>query len=934
MIRLHFGPTAWLRLARVIRPGLTLLALLAAVPGCGSGAGNSGPGGSGDGGSAAASGPGEPFVRFSSPEQGATLSGQAELRYELAAPGEPDELRFGVGDRELQALQVNGGSIVVNTTAFENGEQELHLELVDTAGQVWRDTLAVRFDNPSQRLLVAAPRQVRHRNGDELAIDLEYNQPGLRLRADLSALDSRFAEGRMSIEEQGEGKYVLRYPLSSDNQRADGDYAVAITSEAAAPAARGTNRSLVSRVSVPLENTPRLPIEVEGAALVQRADPGYLVGQQGAPRVTSVTGRGDLLSGGVTELQVTWEDTAEHPTDKIVVRAPGYSGYYVFPAPADTHTATLRIHLPPVPEACPGGVCPKRKTPAMNLADGLLDLEVAALDEARRAFETQGFGLYLLLVGTGGVQASLTWDSPVDLDLSVVDPTGKLLDFETPVVGSGELDLDTNALCQIGPNFAENIFWSEETHPFGEYVVRANLFDACGQASVNYRVVVIACGTSQEYKGMFSAADVDQTGTGTEVARVTVDCRRRVTGRITFHTEPAGEALSGPKPAADFPVRVVPIGSTTPLKVGTTNADGVYDIRFDDLALRDYRVEVEASWTDPVTKRLQAKVVPLAGGDPYRIPSPPILRADDADQQIAQPDDAEFRLPTRRVDLDILPADNSAALNILDRMRLGFAWLADNVPAQVRTGGKTLPREQAYPPLTVRWTNRGVPPDDGTYYVHGERTIYVQDLERGPNPDESRDQFDDDVLLHEFMHYVLFTGSFSAPGGKHNGLPGPPDLAFSEGLASALAMDAIGKDPPRFQDRWLLNSSTMDLELESAENLDTGSPVRTTPGAGVKDKIPEFVVAAIVWDLLDGTGDDPIAGPRGSTLGALFSYLPTQSAAKLASRGVNGVDLVDYLDAWRCTAGAGTSLDTAIGQMLAAVGGFPYDFAPVPGVCQ
>ena len=74
---------------------------------------------------------------------------------------------------------------------------------------------------------------------------------------------------------------------------------------------------------------------------------------------------------------------------------------------------------------------------------------------------------------------------------------------------------------------------------------------------------------------------------------------------------------------------------------------------------------------------------------------------------------------------------------------------------------------QAYPPLTVRWTNRGIPPDDGTYYVHGERTIYVQDLERGPNPDESRDQFDDDVLLHEFMHYVLTALSYEA----HERLP-------------------------------------------------------------------------------------------------------------------------------------------------------------------
>jgi hypothetical protein len=243
-------------------------------------------------------------------------------------------------------------------------------------------------------------------------------------------------------------------------------------------------------------------------------------------------------------------------------------------------------------------------------------------------------------------------------------------------------------------------------------------------------------------------------------------------------------------------------------------------------------------------------------------------------------------------------------------------------------------REQAFQPLTVRWNNRGTPPDDATLYQHPTRTIFVQDLEAGASPDESRDQFDDDVLLHEFMHYVLFTASFTAPGGAHNGLPSAPALAFSEGMASALAMDALGKNPPRYRDRWLLNSATMDLELEAGENLDTGSPVRTTPGAGVKDKISEHAVAAMLWDLLDGAGDDPIAGPRGATFGALFSYLPAQSSAKLTRRGVSGVDLVDYLDGWRCTAGADPALDAGIGRVLTALGGFPYDFAAVPDVCK
>ena len=74
-------------------------------------------------------------------------------------------------------------------------------------------------------------------------------------------------------------------------------------------------------------------------------------------------------------------------------------------------------------------------------------------------------------LGTGDVQVTLRWASPVDLDLQVVDPDGADINYSTRTSPSGgELDRDANYPCSTTPAApVENIFWPVGSAPDGSY---------------------------------------------------------------------------------------------------------------------------------------------------------------------------------------------------------------------------------------------------------------------------------------------------------------------------------------------------------------------------------------------------------------------------------------------------------------------------------
>lgn len=126
-------------------------------------------------------------------------------------------------------------------------------------------------------------------------------------------------------------------------------------------------------------------------------------------------------------------------------------------------------------------------------------------------------------VGTGRLQVSLSWDSPADLDLHVVEPGGTEVWFGVPTLPSGaQLDLDSNAGCTPGIS-NENVTWGDVTPRSGEYIVRVENYDACTAAVSNFVVRINVAGRApMVFSGRLDGAGTfGGVGAGREIARFT-----------------------------------------------------------------------------------------------------------------------------------------------------------------------------------------------------------------------------------------------------------------------------------------------------------------------------------------------------------------------------------------------------------------------------
>jgi hypothetical protein len=119
-------------------------------------------------------------------------------------------------------------------------------------------------------------------------------------------------------------------------------------------------------------------------------------------------------------------------------------------------------------------------------------------------------------------QFSLSWVSPVDLDLHVQVPIMDSLGvvdstdifWGNSVAFGGTLDLDSNGGCSIDSVGSENITWTTSVPPRGLYKVRVDLWSACAQTSdIPYVVTIRKCGiVVQTIQGAVSPSQADQGG--------------------------------------------------------------------------------------------------------------------------------------------------------------------------------------------------------------------------------------------------------------------------------------------------------------------------------------------------------------------------------------------------------------------------------------
>ena len=150
-----------------------------------------------------------------------------------------------------------------------------------------------------------------------------------------------------------------------------------------------------------------------------------------------------------------------------------------------------------------------------GIPPGLHPLAVVALDEAGRGGSQTTTSLCVAGDIPDNLSAcsasrtppasvlSLSWDSPVDLDLRLVTPGGKIVDAKHPTTGVandhgvvdtaashiGVFDGDALRGCVDSGRRRENLVW-QQLPEAGRYFVYANLYDACSQPAVRFNLSI------------------------------------------------------------------------------------------------------------------------------------------------------------------------------------------------------------------------------------------------------------------------------------------------------------------------------------------------------------------------------------------------------------------------------------------------------------
>lgn len=163
---------------------------------------------------------------------------------------------------------------------------------------------------------------------------------------------------------------------------------------------------------------------------------------------------------------------------------------------------------------------------------------------------------------------------------------------------------------------------------------------------------------------------------------------------------------------------------------------------------------------------------------------------------------------------------------------------------------------------------------------------------------EDPDEYDDDIILHEFSHYMVeHYSADSSRGGSHRDRLVDPYLAYGEGLAYFLS-SAI-RDDPTMTDNFLGDARFIDYEAITLGGEDLEDFYGTTngrPDGNQREELP----AGIIWDVWDGpSADEPwdTIALGGRTIELIFDYFHDGMPVDV---GVRGIEITDFMNAVAC----------------------------------
>lgn len=192
------------------------------------------------------------------------------------------------------------------------------------------------------------------------------------------------------------------------------------------------------------------------------------------------------------------------------------------------------------------------------------------------------------------------------------------------------------------------------------------------------------------------------------------------------------------------------------------------------------------------------------------------------------------------------------------------------------------------PPLTVSW-QRGQAFACGSCFAGDQISLGGQF--------EDPDEYDDDIILHEFGHYFArHYAPDASPGGAHRDRRVDPRLAYGEGLAYFFA--ALIQDDPILIDTYIDATRVTDLEAVTLDGVVLPDFYGTSNEA-LSGEMREEIPGALLWDAYDdddAEAHDAVALGVDGAMRVLLSHL---GGAPL-DIGPTGIELADWAHGALC----------------------------------
>lgn len=119
-----------------------------------------------------------------------------------------------------------------------------------------------------------------------------------------------------------------------------------------------------------------------------------------------------------------------------------------------------------------------------NILEGTFEIAYCVYDDAGLISNVIVSPVNVVLLGTGAIQINLVWDTPTDVDLHVLTPSGEEIYFDNKLDNYGG-QLDRDDINGYGP---ENVFWTDNA-PDGEYFVFVHDYESTDGNS-NFTITV------------------------------------------------------------------------------------------------------------------------------------------------------------------------------------------------------------------------------------------------------------------------------------------------------------------------------------------------------------------------------------------------------------------------------------------------------------